>query len=92
MVDAPRKPRVERLSEALCRVVIKHYRATPAMSREKVYDVLNALAVVTATIISGTEPEEKEARAYFELALLQQFKMLEEHEAELAGEVEPKIH
>jgi hypothetical protein len=60
---------VEELAEQFAAVVHLHYRTRP-QSRATVYEVLNALAGMTAVVIKGTG-EEAEASAWFERALQQ---------------------
>lgn len=64
-VDADK---VNRLAEAFAGIVRQHYLDNP-LSRDSVFEVLNALAGLAAIVIAGTAPAETESRAFFTAAL-----------------------
>lgn len=57
------------LARDLMRAVVAHYRSRN-MARSSTLEVLNALASTSAIVLAGTE-DDREARAFFALALEQ---------------------
>lgn len=72
---------LEKLTSALFQSVAEHYGTDEPPSPEKVFDVLGALAIVTATTIAGCEgPREQEAKDFFKEAARKWRIILEETE------------
>jgi hypothetical protein len=61
---------VERLTRGFARVIKQHYLAGPS-SRDRVYEILNALAAMTSLVVIGAGAEANQAREWFLLALRQ---------------------
>lgn len=66
------RERTRRLAETMLRSVMENYRLGPS-SRDRVWESLNALAFVAATVILGTGDRDgrRAASAFFEKALNQ---------------------
>jgi hypothetical protein len=65
--------RIERLAHQLMLLARDHLRAGPT-HRDRVYEVLSALAMVTGVMLAGTQSTgtEDTAELFFELAMRQQ--------------------
>lgn len=68
------RDRIEALSCALLEHIRKNYMQGP-ISRDRVYEALNALAFCVGTVVSGTRHPE-EAKDFFDRALNMQLGMM----------------
>jgi hypothetical protein len=66
-----REKAVTDLAIALMLQVRTHYQLGPT-NRDRVYEVLNALGVVTATVLQGADGAAADAERFFQQALRQQ--------------------
>lgn len=78
--------RIERLFRELLRLVVAHYQAGPT-SRDRVYEVLNAIAALTAITAAGTG-DIPSALGFFEVALNQHIPEAAAHAIELRGDLD----
>jgi hypothetical protein len=69
------RDRIEALSVAMLEHIRENYRIGP-ISRDRVYEALNALAFCVATVLQGTDSDE--ARQFFDKALKIQMKSLKD--------------
>lgn len=67
------RERVQQLAEPMYRIVRDHLIQHP-MNRRKVEECLNALAIVTSTVLAGSGFDPN-AMAFFDLALAQAIRM-----------------
>jgi hypothetical protein len=71
------RDRIEELSVEVMRPIQRNYRIGP-ISRDRVYEALNALAFAVATVVQGAEGKANgEARDFFNRALNMQMVDLE---------------
>jgi hypothetical protein len=78
MTDQPEldEARVRALNDGLYRIIRANYLGMPP-SAERVYEALNALAICSAVVLTGTGPDEK-TLAFFKQALEQNLELLKE--------------
>jgi hypothetical protein len=73
MSEPLNEARVRALSKHLFKVVADHYKSQPIPKRSQVLEVLNALAITTATVLAAGD---ESAQMFFDLALENQITML----------------
>ena len=71
-MSEPDREAVETLAMALLIPIRNHYRRSEEHQRAKVHEVLNALASVTALVVTGADGAGGLAEQFFLIALRQQ--------------------
>jgi hypothetical protein len=72
------RDRIEELSVEVMRPIQRNYRIGP-MSRDRVYEALNALAFAVASVVEGCDRVHNEAHDFFMLVYTKQRHDLREH-------------
>jgi hypothetical protein len=84
------RDRIEALSVALLEHIRANYKAGP-ISRDRVYEALNALAFCVATVLQGADGANSEAYDFFNRALAMQMAELERNPPTLQSSREKSI-